>query len=713
MVGLIFWSGNCAAGSYQHSIDSLKKVVQLEKNAQRKIIVLKIIIEKQSYSDFANARDSTFGVAVSLCRQHHLDTLESGLYLTYFRSEDLLNIDSAEKYLAALKSAAAANPTPAANYDAAYADAVYIFKKRVGIDSCIIAAAAALKMVPTNRPELLVDALLLNGKCNYWADRKLDAFECYTKALQIAQKLENDRLVTDCFLCLADFYRLIGNFDMALFYNRKQREHIKISSYDDSIRLNYLYSERASIFFDMNSRDSGETLCKSILKFADRGGFRGLKNQAFWYLRTYLVSNQLFPDIYKLYRLDFPGEYEAVRAKDSTQFLRISAFILEGKGDRDSAAYYYAAAEARLLHRPKDKIFVSNFLKRYGQFLLRVGDLKAAEEKFKLSFDLASSAHYVPYMADATHYLDSISAVRGDSALAYRYAMLNTRYSDSLAMTTRNSQLLKLEIQNEENQLKYADQKEKERIAVRHHEQLIAFGIGIVALAVIVVVVLRNYKVQQQLNKLLNLEKGRSDQLLLNILPQEVAEELKDKGRAAAKYFENVTVIFTDFKGFTTISERLTPQELVNELHECFTEFDRISKKYGIEKIKTVGDAYLAVCGLPAPDANHAENAVRAAKEIAAVMVARKKELGDRTFEIRIGLHSGSVVAGIVGVSKFAYDIWGDTVNTAARMEQNSEAGKINISEATYALVSDKFECTYRGKIAAKNKGELGMYFVN
>ncbi len=209
-------------------------------------------------------------------------------------------------------------------------------------------------------------------------------------------------------------------------------------------------------------------------------------------------------------------------------------------------------------------------------------------------------------------------------------------------------------------------------------------------------------------------EKQKSDNLLLNILPEEVAEELKEKGTADAKLFNDVTVLFTDFKGFTTVSERLTAQQLVDELHTCFSAFDKIMEKYNIEKIKTVGDAYLAVSGLPVANLNHALDMVKAAIEIRNFIATRKQQLtGQETFDVRIGIHSGHVVAGIVGVKKFAYDIWGDTVNTAARMEQNSEAGKINISETTYELVNDKFNCEYRGEIEAKNKGKLKMYFVS
>ena len=148
-------------------------------------------------------------------------------------------------------------------------------------------------------------------------------------------------------------------------------------------------------------------------------------------------------------------------------------------------------------------------------------------------------------------------------------------------------------------------------------------------------------------------------------------------------------------------------------MHNCFKVFDGITEKYSIEKIKTIGDAYLAVCGLPLPDANHANNIVMAAIEITEFMKERQAQLGDRTFTIRIGIHSGDVVAGIVGVKKFASDIWGDTVNTAARREQNRESNKINISQTTYELVKDKFACQYRGEIEAKNKGMMKMYYIS
>jgi adenylate cyclase len=194
---------------------------------------------------------------------------------------------------------------------------------------------------------------------------------------------------------------------------------------------------------------------------------------------------------------------------------------------------------------------------------------------------------------------------------------------------------------------------------------------------------------------------------LRNILPEEIATELKEKGSIEPKQFNHVTVLFTDFVNFTGISSQMTPTELVQEIHKNFTAFDAIMEKNGLEKIKTIGDAYMAVCGLPHERADHAQCAAKAALDIQQYM----RQNGGK-FHIRIGLNSGPVVAGVVGVKKYAYDIWGDTVNVASRMESNSEAGKVNISGTTYELIKNEFICEHRGKIQAKNKGEIDMYFV-
>ncbi|GAB3331662.1 hypothetical protein GCM10027299_37510 [Larkinella ripae] len=222
-------------------------------------------------------------------------------------------------------------------------------------------------------------------------------------------------------------------------------------------------------------------------------------------------------------------------------------------------------------------------------------------------------------------------------------------------------------------------------------------------------------KVQQRTEEL-QIAKQRSEELLLNILPAEVVEELKLTGRSKPRRFERVTVLFTDIKNFTSTGEQLSPEELVAEIDYYYRTFDGILSRYRIEKIKTIGDAYLCAGGLPVAYPENPVEVVRAALEMRAFMLHNQRERqasGLRHFEFRIGIHTGPVVAGIVGDRKFAYDIWGDTVNLAARMEQHGEVGKVNMSASTYQLVKEYFECSYRGKIAVKNKGEVDMYFAD
>lgn len=213
-------------------------------------------------------------------------------------------------------------------------------------------------------------------------------------------------------------------------------------------------------------------------------------------------------------------------------------------------------------------------------------------------------------------------------------------------------------------------------------------------------------------------EKDRSENLLLNILPAEVAEELKTTGKAAARDYELVSIIFTDFKQFTETSEKLSAEELVNELNYCFEGFDAIMEKHGIEKIKTIGDAYMAAGGLPIATEDSVKNTVNAALEMQDFITRRKAEQdakGLMSFEMRAGIHTGPVVAGIVGVKKFQYDIWGDTVNTASRMESSGEVGQVNICQTTYERIKDNSGFIFRNmeKMRVKGKGEMEMYFVD
>jgi predicted ATPase/class 3 adenylate cyclase len=218
----------------------------------------------------------------------------------------------------------------------------------------------------------------------------------------------------------------------------------------------------------------------------------------------------------------------------------------------------------------------------------------------------------------------------------------------------------------------------------------------------------RTYQLEQ--------EKHKSENLLLNILPKEVAQELLEKGKASARLYESVSVMFIDIMGFTQIADKMTPDDLVKNLDRIFSGFDSITTEFRLEKIKTIGDAYMVAGGIPIASADHLERIILAAfviKDFVRDYNEERRSRGEVCFEIRIGIHIGPVVAGVVGDRKFAYDIWGDTVNIAARMEENSKEGKINVSEHTYKLISETFDCEYRGEIPVKNKGNMKMYFVN
>ncbi|MFZ4613758.1 MAG: adenylate/guanylate cyclase domain-containing protein, partial [Bacteroidia bacterium] len=210
-------------------------------------------------------------------------------------------------------------------------------------------------------------------------------------------------------------------------------------------------------------------------------------------------------------------------------------------------------------------------------------------------------------------------------------------------------------------------------------------------------------------------EKEKLDKLLLNILPQETVDELKLKGKASARNYRMASVMFTDFIGFTRISQTYRPKQLVSELDECFSEFDSIIEKYNIEKIKTIGDSYMCAGGVPIRNVSNPFDIILAALEIQAYIKYRnsvKIANGEKPWELRIGINTGELVAGVIGTKRFAFDIWGDTVNVANRLEANSEAGKVNISNTTYDIVKDFFECSYRGKVPTKNRGLIEMYFV-
>jgi class 3 adenylate cyclase/tetratricopeptide (TPR) repeat protein len=351
-----------------------------------------------------------------------------------------------------------------------------------------------------------------------------------------------------------------------------------------------------------------------------------------------------------------------------------------------------------------------------GEYTM-LGKFREAESHLNTGLSLAKQIGHMEYTRNAYEKLATLDSARGNYAAALHHYKFFKLYADSLLNESSSRQL-------NEMQTKYdTEKKDHEIVLLNKDNELQQQEIGrqklmrngfIGGFAVMLLFAGVFFFQRNRIAK----EKQRSEELLLNILPEEVADELKEKGHSDAQLIDEVTVLFTDFKGFTALSEKVTPKELVKDLHECFSAFDNICEKYGIEKIKTIGDAYMAAGGLPVPNSTHAADCVKAAMEMREFVEMGKKkkvDMGLPYFEIRIGIHTGPVVAGIVGVKKFQYDIWGDTVNTASRMESSGEVGKVNISETTYERLKDDPEFSFenRGKVAAKGKGELEMYFVS
>jgi len=277
--------------------------------------------------------------------------------------------------------------------------------------------------------------------------------------------------------------------------------------------------------------------------------------------------------------------------------------------------------------------------------------------------------------------------------------------------------LQKQEIALKEDSLKLQEQEIllQEKALEAESQKSQKYGIAAIAAGSLLLLITLFFLRIRKDKKVIEKEKAKSEELLLNILPKETAEELKLKGSATPRSYDMVTVLFTDFKGFTQMSEKLTPQQIIGELNYCFLAFDEIIARHNLEKIKTIGDAYMCAGGLPIPNTSNAIDAVNAAIEMIDFMQKWKAEKiakNELYFELRLGINTGAVVAGVVGKSKFAYDIWGDAVNLASRMESSGEPSKINISGITYEFVKHKFRCTYRGKVEAKNKGDVDMYFV-
>ncbi|PXY46684.1 adenylate/guanylate cyclase domain-containing protein [Flavobacterium hydrophilum] len=359
-----------------------------------------------------------------------------------------------------------------------------------------------------------------------------------------------------------------------------------------------------------------------------------------------------------------------------------------------------------------------------GTILNELGENHKAIVKCKTGLEIAENLGAISVKKEACKCLYEAYKSSGNAKSALNFYEKSNAYDDSLQSEETSNKILNMEFQKELLMDSIAYVTKEHTIELRHKEEvekkeeqrnLIIISLGFIVLIAIALWNRLNYV--RKSREALKIEKDRSEKLLLNILPEEIAEELKEKGFVNARDFNLVSILFTDFKSFTQTAEKMSPQDLVEEINVCFKAFDLISDKFNIEKIKTIGDSYMAAGGIPNPNKDSLKNIVLAGLEMQEFMTERKNQnsnINKPAFEMRLGIHAGPIVAGIVGVKKFQYDVWGDTVNTASRVESNGMAGKVNISESLYNLIKDEkcFLFEYRGNIYAKGKGEIKMYFV-
>lgn len=494
-----------------------------------------------------------------------------------------------------------------------------------------------------------------------------EALESYFEAAKIAIDLKQPRNEGIVNVVIADVYSVMGNHNMAIDYY-----HLAISllkKENDSLGVASALLNAGDEFFNHGDLDSA-------LVYFEKSGemFQKLKHESGL---AYNLGNL--------------------------------GLVYAELGDNVKAEKNIVEA-VRLLEEVGDYYPVSVYLTFMSDIYFEKGEDSIALSFANRSLELAKSYDLKEQISDAYLKLAELHEELGNTVRSFAYYRDHIKYRDSInnveAVQEMASLRLNFEMSRKQTEVDLLNEQQK-------NQKLLAVSIGTASLllALLAFGLYRRNEYIKNSSKIIEVEKGRSDNLLLNILPEETAKELKQSGRVKAKKFDSVTVLFADFLDFTKSAENLTPEELIKTLDHYFSNFDKIIEKYGVEKIKTVGDCYMAAAGLPFPSEDHAEKMLMAALEMTEFVTRSRKHMV--FFDVRIGLSSGPVIAGVVGTKKFAYDIWGDTVNIASRMETYSEAGRINISKNTYKLVKDTFICEDRGEIEVKHKGVLNMYFVN
>jgi class 3 adenylate cyclase/tetratricopeptide (TPR) repeat protein len=504
--------------------------------------------------------------------------------------------------------------------------------------------------------------------------------------------------------------RLIGDLPQAL-ENLYRSNEIAIEL-NDQVKIGISELNIADVFQVMGNFDSAKQYYQSSLKRLRRANdsinvASGLINLG----DAYNLMNK--PDSALIFLEEAEQMMRSMNDQLGMAYSQGNIGISYALQGRNEEARDYMNKSVEILISLGDVYGISAYLNYISDVYFEQEDYRSALAFSKQSMEIAREFGLKEQLSDGNLKIAQIYEKIGDTIESYKYFKDHVAYKDSLTNIASVQKMADIrtdfEVSQKQLEVDLLNQQKRTQQIIT-----ISTGIALVLLTFLVIGIFRRYRYINKTNKIIEEEKNRSDLLLLNILPSETAQELKESGRVKAKRFDSVSVMFTDFQGFTLSSQNFSPEKLVRSVDYYFSEFDKIIGRHGLEKIKTIGDSYMCAGGLPFPSEDHPVQMIEAALEITEFMEEAKNSKASDVadFVIRIGINTGPVVAGVVGTRKFAYDIWGDTVNVAARMESNSKPGRINISEYTYELIKDRFNCKFRGKIDVKNHGSMNMYYV-
>lgn len=526
----------------------------------------------------------------------------------------------------------------------------------------------------------------LGGKWN-------DAIELYRMALELFEEIGNESGKANALTNLGTMYSNMGELGVAQKYYDQSIEIYKENG--DTAELILVYNNLSAIYEEAGDLDAAMKATRQAQALLGPTG-----------------NDEMRPMV-----------------------LSQAAGLIARNGDEKTALQYFKNALKANEPYGQNESW-AHIMTNIAEIQMHLGKLDSAQHYAEQAYAVTLEKSYASIFSNITMILSRIFREKGDFEQSLNYYEAHNEIEDSLRGIEVQKKAIKQEVHSKYREKQIADSlmhataqeikdahihEQQAELAQARTEKYALLGGLLFFLLFAVFVILSNRKLRIARNKidvqkhLIEFEKRKSDDLLLNILPASTAEELKQKGHAEPQLYDQVTVMFVDIVGFTRFAEQLGPAELVQEIDHCFRAFDEIISRYPIEKIKTIGDAYMCAAGLPLTNETHSVDMVAAALEIRDFVMAhhaKREAEGKPSFAIRLGIHTGPVVAGVVGTKKFAYDLWGDTVNLAARMESSGEVGRVNISQSTYEAVKTNFKCSHRGKVEAKNKGKVDMYFA-